>query len=43
VCGFRLHACRLTLVVRLAFREYGLHRIEANIQPENARSIALVT
>jgi ribosomal-protein-alanine N-acetyltransferase len=32
----------LTQVLRLAFREYGLHRLEANIQPENTRSIALV-
>jgi ribosomal-protein-alanine N-acetyltransferase len=29
-------------VLRVAFREYGLHRVEANIQPQNARSIALV-
>ena len=29
-------------VVRYAFDELGLHRLEANIQPENARSIALV-
>ncbi|HEY6125306.1 MAG TPA: GNAT family protein [Steroidobacteraceae bacterium] len=29
-------------VVRLAFTELGLHRLEANIQPENAPSIALV-
>ena len=32
----------LTLVIARAFRELGLHRLEANIQPENARSIALV-
>jgi ribosomal-protein-alanine N-acetyltransferase len=31
----------LAAVVQLAFRRYGLHRLEANIQPENARSIAL--
>lgn len=32
----------LQRVIRLAFREYGLHRLEANIQPDNQRSIALV-
>lgn len=32
----------LATVLRLAFREYGLHRLEANIQPDNQRSIALV-
>ena len=32
----------LGLVIRHAFRELGLHRLEANIQPENAASIALV-
>lgn len=32
----------LRAVVRLAFRGHGLHRLEANIQPENRRSIALV-
>jgi ribosomal-protein-alanine N-acetyltransferase len=32
----------LRLVVGLAFKEYGLHRLEANIQPANVRSIALV-
>jgi [ribosomal protein S5]-alanine N-acetyltransferase len=32
----------LELVVRRAFTELGLHRLEANIQPENAASIALV-
>jgi ribosomal-protein-alanine N-acetyltransferase len=30
------------LVVRRAFTELGLHRLEANIQPGNAASIALV-
>ena len=32
----------LELVKRYAFRELGLHRLEANIQPDNAASIALV-
>ncbi len=32
----------LEAVLRLAFHDYGLHRLEANIQPGNARSIALV-
>ena len=32
----------LAAVIQLAFRAYGLHRLEANIQPENGRSIALV-
>ncbi|MET0390047.1 MAG: GNAT family N-acetyltransferase [Polyangiales bacterium] len=32
----------LARVVRLAFQHHRLHRLEANIQPENARSIALV-
>jgi ribosomal-protein-alanine N-acetyltransferase len=32
----------LAAVLRLAFQEYGLHRVEANIQPKNRRSIALV-
>jgi [ribosomal protein S5]-alanine N-acetyltransferase len=29
-------------MIQLAFREHRLHRLEANIQPENASSIALV-
>ena len=32
----------LTAVVSLCFRRLGLHRLEANIQPGNRRSIALV-
>ena len=32
----------LELVLQLAFRQYGLHRLEANVQPDNVRSIALV-
>ena len=32
----------LVLLVRYAFAQAGLHRIEANIQPGNQRSIALV-
>ncbi|MDQ2647545.1 MAG: GNAT family N-acetyltransferase [Myxococcota bacterium] len=32
----------LVQVLERAFREYGLHRLEANIQPENTRSIQLV-
>lgn len=32
----------LELVKRYAFQTMSLHRLEANIQPENARSIALV-
>jgi [ribosomal protein S5]-alanine N-acetyltransferase len=32
----------LRLLLRLAFSEMGLHRIEANIQAENVRSLALV-
>ncbi len=32
----------LDTVVRYAFGALGLHRLEANVQPGNARSIALV-
>jgi [ribosomal protein S5]-alanine N-acetyltransferase len=32
----------VSMVVSLAFRDLGLHRLEANIQPSNERSIALV-
>jgi len=30
------------LVLRVAFEDIGLHRVEANVQPENERSIALL-
>ena len=38
--GFMTEALQLAL--RFAFRELGLHRVEANIQPGNDPSIALV-
>jgi ribosomal-protein-alanine N-acetyltransferase len=38
--GYMAEGLRLTL--RVAFRRLRLHRIEANVQPRNARSIALV-
>lgn len=37
-----LMSAGLRLVIDLAFDELGLHRLEANIQPENTASIALV-
>jgi [ribosomal protein S5]-alanine N-acetyltransferase len=46
--GFASHAGQglmtagLRAVVSTAFADLGLHRLEANIQPDNARSIALV-
>lgn len=32
----------LALAVRHAFSDLGLHRVEANIRPENAASLALI-
>jgi ribosomal-protein-alanine N-acetyltransferase len=40
--GTGLTRAGLGLVIGLAFRELGLHRLEANIQPTNRRSIALI-
>lgn len=46
--GFAPHAGQghmnegLALTLLVAFRKLGLHRIEANVQPANARSISLV-
>lgn len=39
-CGYMRAA--LTKVIGLSFGKYRLHRLEANIQPSNARSIQLV-
>jgi ribosomal-protein-alanine N-acetyltransferase len=40
--GRRLLRAGLSLVISHCFGELKLHRLEANIQPDNARSIALV-
>ncbi len=40
--GHGLMTEALTAAVQYAFTEIDLHRLEANIQPENTRSIALV-
>jgi ribosomal-protein-alanine N-acetyltransferase len=40
--GTGLMSEALQLVIRAAFSDCGLHRLEANIQPANVRSIALV-
>jgi ribosomal-protein-alanine N-acetyltransferase len=40
--GRGLMARGLRLLLRFAFEDLGLHRLEANVQPDNARSIAFV-
>lgn len=39
-CGYATEAVRL--IVRFSFKDLKLHRVEANIQPDNLASIALV-
>ena len=41
-CGRGLMTGAVRAVGRIAFRDLGLHRLEANIQPDNVRSIQLV-
>ncbi|HMB70489.1 MAG TPA: GNAT family N-acetyltransferase [bacterium] len=40
--GHGYMSAALSAVIGKCFRKHGLHRLEANIQPENTRSIALV-
>jgi ribosomal-protein-alanine N-acetyltransferase len=40
--GHGLMRAGLGLVIENAFRSYGLHRLEANVQPDNVRSQGLV-
>jgi ribosomal-protein-alanine N-acetyltransferase len=43
LAGSGLLCAGLKLVIGMAFRELGLHRLEANVEPNNLRSIALVS
>ncbi len=42
IAGHGLMTVAMQQAIRFAFEDLGLHRLEANIQPDNARSIALV-